>query len=113
MTSDSPSSSDAPIKGLIDLLVDVLDEQGYETGRAVPVRVLYHVEYIIDQVVCLDDASLTDSERRQVASDAEAIFRRRMQGRSERRIYATRHQAGVDYTATQWHSADQGRARQR
>lgn len=79
----------------IDLLVDVLDEQGDETGRAVPVRVLYHtevdpaygadadgrrgvrlVEHAIDNIVCLD-LTLTEAERRQVEADAEAIFRRR------------------------------------
>jgi hypothetical protein len=82
---------------IMDLLVDVLDEQGYETGRAVPVRVLYHtevdpaygadadgrrgirlVEHVIDRVICLD-LTLTESERKQVEADAEAIFRRRMQ----------------------------------
>jgi len=81
----------------MEIVVDVLDEQGYDTGRAVPVRVLYHtevdpdygadadgrrgirlVEHVIHRVMCLD-ASLTESERQQVEADAEAIFRRRMQ----------------------------------
>jgi hypothetical protein len=84
----------------MDLLVEVLDEQGYETGRAVPVRVLYRteidpaygadadgrrgvrlVEHVINKIVCLD-LTLTEAERRQVEADAEAIFRRRMQSAS-------------------------------
>jgi hypothetical protein len=81
----------------MDIDVEVLDEQGYEIGRAVPVRVLYHtevdpaygsdadgrrgirlVEHVIDRVICLD-LTLTESEREQVEADAEGIFRRRMQ----------------------------------
>jgi hypothetical protein len=77
----------------MEIVVDVLDEQGYDTGRAVPVRVLYHtevdlaygadadgwrgvrlVEHVIHRVMCLD-ASLTEQEREQVEADAEAIFR--------------------------------------
>jgi hypothetical protein len=78
----------------MEIAVDVLDEQGYDTGRAVPVRVLYHtevdpaygadadgrrgirlVDHVIHRVMCLDP-SLTESERKQVEADAEAMFRR-------------------------------------
>jgi hypothetical protein len=78
---------------IVELLVDVRDAQGDDTGRAVPVRVLYHtevdpaygedadgrrgirlVEHVIDRAICLDP-SLTESERKQVEADAEAMFR--------------------------------------
>jgi hypothetical protein len=77
-----------------DFTVAVLDQDGYETGRTVTVWITYHVDidpaygadadgrrgikridYMIDRIEC-HDAALTTDERKQVETDAEAMFYR-------------------------------------